>query len=380
MRCNWLRLAVLTGIAAAAGVGLQSRAFAAGTHNEFIYVHDTAGIVHITHMDERNGALLPLGAVPIAPTSPASTLDAQTLAYSPRLRLLVIANGNGGAGTGTLSVARVNLNGSLTLLGGPQAVPGSGDLTAVAVVETSAQVFVYAADPAPKNQIFSFRLGSTGALTLLGPPLPTGTDPRGITESNKFVFVINSLSQDFSVFHIVGTGALAVAGPNVPVEGAISPRNIKAVNNFIYVTDCNPPPSVGNNRRFFVFKVRSATNIRQVFDSPYQTADQSICSFSICGNLLVVVGLRADTNFQTGVLRKGLPTGAGELRRVQNPYEIGKFEPECKYVVAARSGPEGDVRSLRIGGGRGRIQLVQGGVAPMSTGTAFVNGLAVVDL
>jgi hypothetical protein len=376
MRCNWFRVAVLAGMVAAWGPQTPA---AASAHNEFIYVHDTAGVVHITHMDERNGALLPLGSVTVAPNGPAARLDSQTLAYSPRLRLLVIANGNGGAGNGSLSVARVNSNGSLTLLGGPVSVPGSGDLTAVAVVEKSAQVFVYAADPLPNNQIFSFRLGSNGTLTQLGPPLATGADPRGITETKNLVFVVNALSQDITEYRISGNGALVALGVTLTVDGAVSPRNIKAVDDLVYVTDCNPPPSLTGNRRLFVFKIRTASNIRQVFDSPFQTADQSICSFSICNTLLMVVGLRADTNFQTGILRKGLPIGRGETRRVQNPYEIAKFEPECQFVVAARSGPEGDVRSLRIGGGRGRIQLVQGGVASMDTGHAFVNGMAIAN-
>src|SRR5262245_53923394 len=194
MRSNWLRITRLTAITIALACAVFARPAAAGGNNNFVYVHTTAGNIHIGRQDERNGTLLPLGVVNVAPFGPKSAFDSGTIAYSPRLRLLVIANGNGGAGDGSLSVARVNGNGSLTLVGPPHVVPGSGDLTNLAVVEQSSAVFVYVSDPAPKNQVFSFRLGSAGGLTQLGPPIAAGTDPRGITETMNFVFVINQLS------------------------------------------------------------------------------------------------------------------------------------------------------------------------------------------
>jgi hypothetical protein len=293
--------------------------------------------------------------------------------------MLVVSNGNGGAGAGSLSVVRINPNGTLRVLGAPQVVPGSGDLTHVIVIEKSAQVFVYVTDPNPSNKIFAFRLTTAGALVQLGPPLPTGTDPRGMTESNNLLFAINSVSTDISEYRILGNGALAVVGPNIPVPESVSPRVIRAEKGFLYIVDCNPPPSDADNRRFFVFRIRSAVNIKQDFESPFQTADTSVCGLSICGRLVVVVGLHPDTNLQTAKLRHGLPTGNGQLLRIaRGPYEIAKIEPDCRYFICARSGTEADVRAFRIKDSA-RFLFVQGGVAAMNTGTAFVNGLVVVD-
>src|SRR5688500_18485276 len=138
--------------------------------------------------------------------------------------MLVISNGNGGSGEGSLSVARVNPNGQLTRLGGPQVVPGSGDLTNVHVVENGVRVFVYVSDPL-NNQIFAFRLGPTGVLTQVGPPAAGfGGEPRGLDSAGNLLLVVNASTLDVSFFAIRPDGSLEQAVPNAPLEGAENPR------------------------------------------------------------------------------------------------------------------------------------------------------------
>src|SRR5437868_3153039 len=127
---NGLRVAVCA-VALALG-GSFARPAAAAGNDEFVYVHDTLGNIHITHLDERDGGLLPVGSVSIAVHGPNCPPDCQTLGYSKRFHILVIANGNGGAGDGSISTARVGLDGRLKLLS-QTTVIGSGDVTGVLV-------------------------------------------------------------------------------------------------------------------------------------------------------------------------------------------------------------------------------------------------------
>ena len=85
MRCSWIRVALCAAAAFALGCGSLARPAAAAGNDEFAYVHDTAGKIYITHLDERDGGLLPIGTVQFAPTGPAFALDGQTLAYSTYL-------------------------------------------------------------------------------------------------------------------------------------------------------------------------------------------------------------------------------------------------------------------------------------------------------
>src|SRR5438552_6953151 len=167
MRCNWLRSALCAAVAAR-GCGSLARQAAAAGNDEFAYVHDTQGIIYITHLDERDGALLPIGTVTVSTHGPNCSPDCQSLAYSKRFHILVIANGNGGAGNGSISTARVQTDGRLTPLS-TTPVPGSGDLTGVLVRQTKLGVWVYATDPT-NDQVFAFRLTDDGAMAPVGSP------------------------------------------------------------------------------------------------------------------------------------------------------------------------------------------------------------------
>lgn len=377
MRCNWLRVAVCA-VALAVGGNLARPAVAAG-NDEFIYVHDTLGSVHITHLDERDGGLLPIGSVSISTHGPNCSPDCQSLGYSKRFHILVIANGNGGAGDGSISTARVGLDGRLTILH-QTTVAGSGDLTGVQVRQTRVGVWVYATDPT-NNTVYTFTLNSNGILSQVGAPVPTGQTPIGLTHVNSFLFVANSGSADISIYLInESTGALTPAAATVPVEGAANPRTIHSEGEFVYVADCNPLGNATAPGTFFVYRVRGPDILKENGSSPFVTADASICSFSICSTKLAVIGLHAATTIQTGILKKGVPTGRGATFKLRTAYEVGSFESsDCRYLVVARSGPNGIVRSLHIGGNQGRIINIPNGVAPMSTGAGFVNGMFIVD-
>src|SRR5205085_11858370 len=140
----------------------------AASNDEFAYVHDTQGIIYITHLDERDGALLPVGTVAVATHGPNCSPDCQSLAYSKRFHILVIANGNGGAGDGSISTRRVGLDGRLKLLS-QTTVIGSGDVTGVLVRQTRLGVWVYATDPTA-NLLYTFTLNGNGVLSQVGLP------------------------------------------------------------------------------------------------------------------------------------------------------------------------------------------------------------------
>jgi Lactonase, 7-bladed beta-propeller len=380
MRCNWLRVALCAAAAFALGCGSLAQPAAAAGNDEFAYVHDTQGFIYITHLDERDGGLLPVGIVQIAPTGPNCAFDCQTLAYSRKAHMLVVANGNGGAGNGSLSTARVQLDGRLTPLL-TTTVPGSGDLTGVFVHDTKLGTFVYATDPT-NNQVFAFSLGANGALTPTGAPQPAGMKPMGLSATAGLLFVVNADSVDISIYRIQPvTGALTPVGATVPITGAASPRLIFAEGNLVYVADCNPAGTVtAAGGSFFAFRLTRTSLLRPDGNSPFTTADASICSFAIDHQRLAVIGTHPATTIQTGILKKGVPNGNGGVFKLRTAYEIGRFDrSDGRYLVIARSGDDGIIRSLRIGGGLGHITSIQNGVAPLPTGQGSVNGMTVVD-
>jgi len=378
MRCNWLRVAVCAA-AVAVGCGSLSRPAAAAGNDEFAYVHDTQGIIYITHLDERDGGLLPIGTFTVAAQGPNCSPDCQSLAYSKRFHILVIANGNGGAGNGSISTARVEMTGRLTLLS-TTPVPGSGDLTGVLVRQTKVGVWVYATDPT-NDQVFTFRLTDNGVLTQVGAPMPTGVAPVGVTDAAGFLFVVNANSSDISIYRIQEvTGALTPVPGSVPVIGAGAPRLIKAEGDFVYVADCNPADTATAPGTIFIYRIRGPQILKEDVNSPFTTADKSICSFAICSQRLAVIGLHPATTIQSGILKRGIPTGKGQTVKLRAAYETGYLDPsDCRYLVVARAGGQGIIRSLRFGGGQGNLKDIPNGVAPMPTGIGLLTGMLIVD-
>jgi 6-phosphogluconolactonase (cycloisomerase 2 family) len=104
--------------------------------------------------------------------------------------------------------------------------------------------FLYAVN-SRANTISIFNVGSDGALTLSGIPVPAGSGPDNavIDPSGKYLLVTNNLSNDISVFSIDSTsGALSeVSGSRFPASNDPSEILITPSGKFVYVTN----PGIG---------------------------------------------------------------------------------------------------------------------------------------
>ncbi len=155
------------------------------------------------------------------------------------------------ANSGSNDVSAYTMNpttGVLTPMTGSQVLPISAPS---AIVTSSNGLFAYVANR-DTNNVTAFRVGTDGAL-LPGPStsgnpnqVAAGTEPRAlaISPDSQFLFVVNSGSDDVTVFKIGSAGVLTrvpqSTGPTMPVAaGASSPfaLALAPTGRFLYVAD-----------------------------------------------------------------------------------------------------------------------------------------------
>jgi 6-phosphogluconolactonase (cycloisomerase 2 family) len=143
-------------------------------------------------------------------------------------------------GANTVSAFSVSPSGALTLLpGSPFSTGGSGGASVFWSRELALSPdgrFLFAAN-AGSNDISVFSINkATGALTLVGAPVPTGgNDCSGISlaeavaPTGKFLYATNPCSQNISVFSVASDGTLTptsfspVSLPSGPVSISVRP-------------------------------------------------------------------------------------------------------------------------------------------------------------
>ena len=163
----------------------------------------TVGNVSAYRVDSVAGTLAPIAGSPFpVGVSPFSMI------LHPTGRFLYVAN-TGANLVSTISAFTVDpTSGALSQVPGSP-FPAGTDADALAMGASGA--FLYVANAAT-NQVISFAVASTGALTRLPGAVPTGTSPGALTvdPSGAFLYSVN-FSNDVSVFTVN------------PVTGALSP-------------------------------------------------------------------------------------------------------------------------------------------------------------
>lgn len=193
-----------------------------------------------------NGRLVSLGGAAPAGTSPVS------VAIEPRGRFAYVANAGG---SGTVSQYSVASDGSLTF---------------VASVNELTQPAPFAVEPLGRfgytprvqvNNVSAYTIGTTtGTLTSVGVPTPTGTAPSLVVFDplGKFAFVINSpggpalgsisrYSIDAATGALTSLGAVTSTGVEAPVAASIDPSG-----KFLYVLHSGAGGGGGTIRVFSV--------------------------------------------------------------------------------------------------------------------------------
>jgi 6-phosphogluconolactonase len=101
--------------------------------------------------------------------------------------------------------------------------------------------FAYAAN-AGDNTISVYSIDSTtGALTAVGAPVPTGTSPYAIAArpDGKYVYVVNEISNNISVYAVNATSGALTAIPDSPFAAGMDPQALSFDQSGAYLYVAN---------------------------------------------------------------------------------------------------------------------------------------------
>ncbi len=148
----------------------------------------------------------------------------------------------------TVSGFSVSTSGALTPLTGsafPTGGSGGGIYTFAAVNELALSpdgAFLFAANAGSKNvSVFSINK-ATGALTLVGSPVPTGGNDcdgislaEAVTTSGQFLYAANTCSSNITVFSVASDGTLTAVGSPVSLPSNPDGINVRPDGQFLAV-------------------------------------------------------------------------------------------------------------------------------------------------
>jgi 6-phosphogluconolactonase len=127
------------------------------------------------------------------------------------------------------------------LVYGSPGTVGAESVTAVLVTCTTVGRFAYAAN-AGDNTIWVYSINSTtGALTAVGAPVPTGTSPYAIAArpDGRYIYVVNQISNNISVYAVNATSGALTAIPGSPFVVGMDPQALTfdPSGAFLYVAN-----------------------------------------------------------------------------------------------------------------------------------------------
>jgi 6-phosphogluconolactonase (cycloisomerase 2 family) len=198
------------------------------------------------------------------------------LALLPSKKFLYVVNSD--AISNSISIFNVAPDGVLTLSGTPTPVGGSGP--DAAVIDPSGSYLLVTNNFTNNVSVFSIDPGS-GALSMVGLPVPANSDPSEIlfTHSGKFVYVTNPSIGMVSGFSF-SNGVLTPV-PNSPVVSGLGAYGlaVDAGDQFLYVANpsaSNPPPystTIGNISGFSIDPGTGA--LTTILGSPFTATNGS---------------------------------------------------------------------------------------------------------
>ena len=198
------------------------------------------------------------------------------LALLPSKKFLYVVNSD--AISNSISIFNVAPDGVLTLSGTPTPVGGSGP--DAAVIDPSGSYLLVTNNFTNNVSVFSIDPGS-GALSMVGLPVPANSDPSEIlfTHSGKFVYVTNPSIGMVSGFSF-SNGVLTPV-PYSPVVSGLGAYGlaVDAGDQFLYVANpsaSNPPPystTIGNISGFSIDPGTGA--LTTILGSPFTATNGS---------------------------------------------------------------------------------------------------------
>ena len=226
-------------------------AMAVSSNGFFAYVTNSRTNNVTAFRVSTEGALLLVPPTPANPNPVAVDAAPSTLAISPDIKHLYVAN----HGNDTVAAFNIEAAGALTLIPptagntNPVAVNGA-DPASMAIPQSGK--FLYVANSG-SNDVTAFSIGATGLLSRIAPsggnanPVSTGgSAPKGaaISPNGSFLYVANSGSDNLTVFQVGANGLLTLVPPtgsniNPVPAGGTTPNAlmISLDGRFLYVAN-----------------------------------------------------------------------------------------------------------------------------------------------
>jgi 6-phosphogluconolactonase len=225
--------------------------------------------ISVYSIDQTGGALTEVKQPPPSPTPipsncvttppspvtcPLSTAAGPTALAITGTTLLVI-----NSGAGLVSAYPFNSSG---LLDGTKVVTTTVAGSALAM--DSKGTFLFVTDPVA-NTVAAFSIASSGQLTAVGSPVPTGTTPVSVHvhPGGKFLFTANQGSNNVSAFSISSSGALTPLSGS-PVAAGTGPSSVTTDTggSFLFVAN-------RDSNTISVFSIDSSGALKGVNGSPF---------------------------------------------------------------------------------------------------------------
>jgi 6-phosphogluconolactonase len=243
-------------------------------HNAYVTLPKD-GSVALLHINGSTGAITVGATTPqVGGTTPVG------LALLPSKKFLYAVNSLGN----TISIYKVDLDGTLIIMGTPIPVGGSGPVAAV--IDPSGMYLLVTNSFTDDISVFSID-SSSGALSLLGSPIPANSSPSEIlfTHSGRFVYVTNPSLGTVTGFSfcppqraaepqcLAATGVLSPM-PNSPFFSGLGAFGLAVDSSDRYLYVANPSasnpllPTVGNISGFNIDPGTGALNTT-IIGSPF---------------------------------------------------------------------------------------------------------------
>src|SRR5271166_4821397 len=214
-------------------------------HNAYVTLPGK-GSVALLHINGTTGAISVGAETPqVIGTTPTA------LALLPSKKFLYAVNSL----DNTISIFSVALDGTLNLTGSPIPVGGTGPVAAA--IDPTGQYLLVTNAFTDNISVFSIDAG-TGALSLVGSPVPANSNPSEIlfTHSGKFVYITNPSLGQVTGFSF--SNGVLVPVPNSPVLSGLGAFGlaVDSSDRFLYVANPSDPnpvvPTIGNISGFTI--------------------------------------------------------------------------------------------------------------------------------
>jgi 6-phosphogluconolactonase (cycloisomerase 2 family) len=327
----------------------------AGPGGVFLYVHDNSADNRVfAFRFDRGGTLTGLAGSPFSSgdTGTGCGGPCETMAYSPRRKLLFTTGSNG------ISVFRVGSDGGLSLVSGSPF--GGVEVFGVAVVKRKGRDFVYASEER-QDRVRAFELQPDASLVPLFPATFTAGDgPLGTIAVKKLLFVANEnrvgTSTSISGYEVQADGTLidAPGNPFFVADAFVFSVFADRRGKLLYGPDCD-------NGRIFGFSIDRATAaLTGLPGSPFASGTDALCAGLAIGKKPLLFGLdesasgvndvRAFLRDRDGTLA---PLGGVQSSGVDRA-EVGALDPTGRFLVIASAGSD-TLRTFSVDAATGAI-------------------------